>query len=154
MHVNATAKVHNNYYSTLMSSDVPMEKLDNEDPRIIPFGALLRKMGLDELPQLFNVLKGDMSLIGPRPCIPYEAEEYKIWQRRRFDTVPGLTGLWQVSGKNRTTFNQMMRYDISYADKKNFLLDTKILLKTIPAIIDQVAENKKANYPPARLVVD
>ncbi|MEI6127311.1 MAG: sugar transferase [Pseudomonadota bacterium] len=143
MHVNTTAKVHNNYFSMLMSSDVPMQKLDDKDPRILPFGTLLRKLGLDELPQLFNVLKGDMSLIGPRPCIPYEAEEYKIWQRRRFDAVPGLTGLWQVSGKNRTTFNQMMRYDINYAGNTNFLLDTKILLKTIPAIIDQVAENKK-----------
>ena len=148
MYVNTTTKVHNKYFSTLMSKDVPMKKLDETDSRIIPFGTLLRKMGLDELPQLFNVLKGDMSLIGPRPCIPYEAEEYKIWQRRRFDAVPGLTGLWQVSGKNRTTFNQMMRYDISYAGNTNFLLDTKILLKTIPAILDQVAENKRIiTYP-------
>jgi lipopolysaccharide/colanic/teichoic acid biosynthesis glycosyltransferase len=142
MHAASSVREHNKYFSMLMSKDVPMQKLDDHDSRIIPFGTLLRKAGLDELPQLFNVLKGDMSLIGPRPCIPYEAEEYKIWQRKRFDALPGLTGLWQVSGKNRTTFNQMMRYDIHYAVKRNFSLDVKILFKTIPAIIDQVAENR------------
>jgi lipopolysaccharide/colanic/teichoic acid biosynthesis glycosyltransferase len=101
--------------------------------------------GLDELPQFFNVLLGDMSLIGPRPCIPYEADEFKLWQRKRFDVVPGITGLWQVNGKNRTSFTEMMRFDISYASKRNFYLDTAILLKTIPAIIEQVTENRKSN---------
>ncbi len=86
-----------------------------------------------------------MSLIGPRPCIPYEADEFKLWQRKRFDVVPGITGLWQVNGKNRTSFTDMMRYDISYAYKRNFYLDTAILLKTIPAIIEQVTDNKKSN---------
>ena len=142
MHENSGTTVHNNYFNTLISQEAPMLKLDAHDSRIIPFGAMLRKMGLDELPQIFNVLKGDMSIIGPRPCIPYEAEAYKLWQRRRFEVAPGITGLWQVSGKNRTTFNQMMRYDIRYALKRNFFLDIKILLKTIPAIIDQVYEKR------------
>lgn len=144
-HENSGTGVHNNYFSTLISNDVPMMKLDAHDPRIIPFGTILRKIGLDELPQLFNVFKGDMSLIGPRPCIAYEAEAYKPWHKRRFDVTPGLTGLWQVSGKNRTTFNQMMRYDISYALKRNYFLDIKILFKTAPAIIKQFYEKSNVD---------
>ena len=89
---------------------------------------------------VFDVLLGDMSLIGPRPCIAYEAEEYQLWQRKRFEAVPGITGLWQVSGKNRTTFSEMMRYDISYAMKKTLWLDVIILFKTIPAVIAQITE--------------
>jgi lipopolysaccharide/colanic/teichoic acid biosynthesis glycosyltransferase len=150
MCVNAPAALHNNYFSSLMCSEVPMEKLDTQDVRIIPFGKMLRTSGLDELPQLFNVLKGDMSLIGPRPCIPYEAQEYKLWQRKRFEAVPGITGLWQVNGKNRTTFNEMMRYDVNYTLKKNFLLDIMILLKTIPAVIDQIIEHKSIRRGRAR----
>lgn len=142
MHVNAAASLHNRYFNSLMCSETPMKKLDTHDVRIIPFGKVLRKSGLDELPQLFNVLKGDMSLIGPRPCIPYEAQEFKLWQRKRFDAVPGITGLWQVNGKNRTTFNEMMRYDVTYTLKKNLLLDIIILFKTIPAVIDQLIEQK------------
>jgi lipopolysaccharide/colanic/teichoic acid biosynthesis glycosyltransferase len=138
MHANATTSVHNNYFKKLMVSETRMEKLDNYDPRIIPHGKLLRKSGLDELPQLLNVLVGDMSLIGPRPCIPYEAEQYQQWQLKRFEAVPGITGLWQVNGKNKTTFNAMMRYDIRYALKKNMVMDTAILLKTIPAVIRMV----------------
>ncbi|MEI6126674.1 MAG: sugar transferase [Pseudomonadota bacterium] len=143
MHIHAGTAVHNQHFSRLMSSEAPMEKLDTHDARIIPFGHFLRKSGLDELPQLLNVIKGDMSLIGPRPCIPYEAAEYKLWQRKRFEAVPGITGLWQVNGKNRTTFNEMMRFDISYALKKNFLLDAQILVKTIPAVIDQLLAHKR-----------
>jgi lipopolysaccharide/colanic/teichoic acid biosynthesis glycosyltransferase len=88
------------------------------------------------------VLLGDMSLIGPRPCIPYEAEHYQQWQLKRFEAVPGMTGLWQVNGKNKTTFTAMMRYDIRYAHKKNFIMDTAILLKTIPAIVRMAMERK------------
>jgi lipopolysaccharide/colanic/teichoic acid biosynthesis glycosyltransferase len=104
----------------------------------------LRASGIDELPQLINVLMGDMSLVGPRLCIPYEAKELDPWQMRRFDTVPGLTGLWQVSGKNKTTFKQMMRLDIAYAKKRAFLMDMKIFLKTLPAVIDQVADRPRS----------
>jgi lipopolysaccharide/colanic/teichoic acid biosynthesis glycosyltransferase len=116
-----------------------MEKLDDRnDPRVIRFGNLLRKTGLDELPQLFNVLRGEMSLVGPRPCLPYEAQNYQRWNFRRFDALPGITGLWQVNGKNRTTFKEMIRLDINYIEKASLWLDLKILFKTIPAIIDQV----------------
>lgn len=142
MHINTGTSVHNHHFNKLMSSEKPMKKLDSHDPRIIPCGLILRKTGLDELPQLLNVIMGDMSLIGPRPCIPYEAKEYKLWQRKRFEAVPGITGLWQVNGKNNTTFNEMMRYDISYALNKNIFLDASILLKTIPSIIHQAIENK------------
>jgi lipopolysaccharide/colanic/teichoic acid biosynthesis glycosyltransferase len=142
MHINASTTVHNAYFKNLTASETPMEKLDAHDPRIIPYGGLLRKTGLDELPQLLNVLLGDMSLIGPRPCIPYEAEHYQQWQLKRFEAVPGMTGLWQVNGKNKTTFTAMMRYDIRYAHKKNFIMDTAILLKTIPAIVRMAMERK------------
>jgi lipopolysaccharide/colanic/teichoic acid biosynthesis glycosyltransferase len=145
MHVNADTAVHKQYLRELINNEKTMTKLDNgRDKRIIPFAGILRASGIDELPQLFNVLLGDMSLVGPRPCIPYEAKEFDGWQMRRFDTVPGLTGLWQVSGKNKTTFKQMMRLDIAYARKRAFLMDMKIFLKTLPAVVDQVADRPRA----------
>lgn len=143
MHLNASCDVHTTHLNNLINSNGPMCKLDKVDSRIIPCGRIIRMTGLDELSQLFNVLRGEMSLIGPRPCIPYEADAFKLWQRRRFDVVPGITGLWQVNGKNKTSFTDMMRYDIRYACRRNFYLDSAILLKTIPAIIDQVTDNKK-----------
>jgi len=128
----------------LMKSDAPMVKLDARgDSRIIPFGLLLRSSGLDELPQLVNVLRGEMSLVGPRPCLPYECDNYLPWQRERFNTLPGLTGLWQVSGKNRTTFVEMMQLDIKYTRNKTLWLDLMIILKTIPAILGQVWHARK-----------
>jgi exopolysaccharide production protein ExoY len=148
MHVDAEAKTHRDHFHHLMDTKVPMTKLDaRSDPRLVPFGALLRATGLDELPQLINVARGEMSLVGPRPCIPYEYERYKPWHRRRFDAVPGLTGLWQVSGKNRTTFDQMIRLDIEYARRSSLWLDLKIILKTLPALcgqcLDIQAEKRK-----------
>jgi lipopolysaccharide/colanic/teichoic acid biosynthesis glycosyltransferase len=138
MQVNADAKPHRDHFRQLMGMEVPMTKLDAQsDPRLIPLGALLRTTGLDELPQLINVLRGEMSLVGPRPCIPYEYELYQPWQRRRFDAVPGLTGLWQVSGKNRTTFNEMIQFDIEYSERLSLGLDLKIILKTLPALWQQ-----------------
>jgi exopolysaccharide production protein ExoY len=138
MRVDAEAKTHRDHFHHLMDSEVPMTKLDaRSDPRLVPLGALLRATGLDELPQLINVLRGEMSLVGPRPCILYEYERYKPWQRRRFDAVPGLTGLWQVSGKNRTTFNEMIRLDIEYAERASLWLDLEIILKTLPALCSQ-----------------
>jgi len=98
----------------------------------------LRATGLDELPQLINVLHGEMSIVGPRPCLPYECEDYLPWQWERFDTLPGLTGLWQVNGKNNTTFNEMIQYDITYARNKSLWLDVGIIAKTIPALVAQV----------------
>jgi len=134
MYVGTETAVHRGH-----NTDAPMVKLDSRgDSRIIPFGILLRSSGLDELPQLINVLRGEMSLVGPRPCLAYECENYLPWQRERFNTVPGLTGLWQVSGKNQTTFTEMMQLDISYARNKTLWLDLAIILKTVPAILAQV----------------
>lgn len=157
MVVNADTGVHQGHLKDLMSADVPMEKMDAKgDPRVIRFGSLLRVTGLDELPQILNVLGGDMSLVGPRPCLPYEYENYLPWQRERFNTVPGLTGLWQVSGKNRTTFVEMIHLDIEYANTKNLWLDLFIILKTVPALIVQVQDSrrkKKAAAPADRPAV-
>jgi len=134
-------KVHENYLKQLMKKDVPMTKLDlKNDDRIIPFGKLIRQSGLDELPQLINVLRGEMSLIGPRPSLPYEVEGFLPWHKRRFDVLPGMTGLWQVNGKNRTTFHQMMKFDVAYAKQYSFINDLMILLKTGPAIFRMVRD--------------
>jgi lipopolysaccharide/colanic/teichoic acid biosynthesis glycosyltransferase len=146
MTLNADSTVHKEYLEKLIGSchasehrGVPMEKLP-EDTRIIRFGHFLRASGLDELPQLINVLYGQMSLVGPRPPIPYEVQQYRHWYNGRFDVVPGLTGLWQVSGKNKLGFNEMIRLDIQYAMKRSFLLDCKILLMTPYAIFRQIRE--------------
>lgn len=141
MYCGAETVSHQGHLQHLMNSDAPMTKLDSSgDSRIIPFGRLLRAAGLDELPQLFNVLNGEMSLVGPRPCLPYEAEQYLPWQRERFNAAPGLTGLWQVNGKNRTTFTRMMQLDIEYARRKSLWLDLKVLFKTIPALLVQIGD--------------
>lgn len=142
MHVNCDQRVHRSHLSSLIHSTVPMTKLETEgrDKRLIPLGGILRQCAFDELPQLINVLRGDMSLVGPRPCIPYEYEEYRRWQKRRVDAVPGMTGLWQVSGKNRTTFNEMMRLDIRYAKASSLLVDLMIAVKTLPAVVGQVRD--------------
>jgi lipopolysaccharide/colanic/teichoic acid biosynthesis glycosyltransferase len=141
MHLNNDITSHRAHLKSLIRSDVPMLKLDTlEDPRIIIGGKILRRTCLDELPQLFNVLKGEMSLVGPRPCLPYEVEEYERWHAHRFDVKPGMTGLWQVSGKNNLTFQQMIRLDIAYSTSISFIKDIKILLLTGPAIIGFVIE--------------
>jgi len=148
MHVNADTTVHLSHLDRLMDSNLPMKKLDAAgDPRLIPGGLWMRSLGLDEAPQLFNVLRGDMSLVGPRPCLPYEYENYAPRHRQRFEAVPGLTGLWQVNGKNRTTFEEMIDLDIHYARNKSFWLDLKILFKTVPAIISQFREVKEETRP-------
>jgi len=139
MHCGSDTCPHQGHLKHLMKSDAPMIKMDlRGDSRIIPLGRLLRASGLDELPQLLNVLAGDMSLVGPRPCLPYEAEQYQPWQLERFAAVPGLTGLWQVSGKNRTTFMQMVELDIQYAKTKNLWLDMKIMILTPQALVVQL----------------
>ncbi|MBI3272913.1 MAG: sugar transferase [Planctomycetes bacterium] len=101
------------------------------DPRVTPIGRLLRKFSLDELPQLFNVLKGDMSVIGPRPPIPYEVDVYKEWHRRRLEAKPGITGLWQVRGRNRLPFDEMVKLDIYYIENWSVVLDLQIMFKTV-----------------------
>jgi lipopolysaccharide/colanic/teichoic acid biosynthesis glycosyltransferase len=144
MVVNADTGVHQKHLMQLIGSNAPMMKLDAKtDRRLIPGGWILRASGLDELPQIINVLRGDMSIIGPRPCVPYEFEQFLPWQRARFDAMPGLTGLWQVSGKNRTTFEEMIRLDIYYAHHLSFWQDVKIILLTVPALIVQVIDTRK-----------
>jgi lipopolysaccharide/colanic/teichoic acid biosynthesis glycosyltransferase len=140
MKTHTDPSLHQEHVSKLMNNGTPLTKLDEHDPRIIPFGKIMRKSGLDELPQLINVFRGEMSLIGPRPDLPYAIGQYMPWQKKREEALPGLTGLWQVKGKNRTTFNEMVRLDINYVEKRSFWLDLNILLHTVPAIIDQILE--------------
>jgi lipopolysaccharide/colanic/teichoic acid biosynthesis glycosyltransferase len=145
MHVNSGDDSHAHHTTQLIRSEQPMIKLDEfNDPRLVPIGSALRASGLDELPQLLNVLRGDMSIVGPRPCMPYEYESHEPWQRRRFNAVPGLTGLWQVSGKNRTTFTQMVQLDIKYAERQSLWLDLKIIAKTFPTLLRQCFEVRAA----------
>jgi lipopolysaccharide/colanic/teichoic acid biosynthesis glycosyltransferase len=147
MRVDTNSDAHREHVLNLLRSDAPMTKLETlgEDPRLIPLGRVFRATGLDELPQLINVLAGDMSLVGPRPCVPYEFAQFKPWYRMRCLTPPGLTGLWQVNGKNKTTFEQMMRYDVRYAKSRSLHLDLAILLRTPGVVVSQlngVAEDR------------
>ncbi len=150
MNPGADSHDHQEYLAKLIKSETigngseaPMSKLDN-DPQIIPLGNLLRKSCLDELPQLINVLRGEMSLVGPRPPIPYEVKEYLSWHRGRFDAIPGMTGLWQVSGKNKLSFREMVRLDICYARKRSLWLDVKILFRTPLAVFMQFRDSMKS----------
>jgi exopolysaccharide biosynthesis polyprenyl glycosylphosphotransferase len=118
----------------LNEMDGPVFKI-KRDPRITRVGRFLRKFSLDELPQMWNVLRGDMSLVGPRPPIPSEVESYEGWQRRRFSVKPGLTCLWQVSGRNEIGFRRWMELDLEYIDTWSLALDLKILLKTVPVVM-------------------
>ncbi len=141
MRLHADSSVHRDQVTREMQSEDPLTKLDSfRDPRVIPCGRWLRLTGLDELPQLFNILRGDMSVIGPRPDPVYAADQYQPWHAARLDVLPGVTGLWQVSGKNRTTFKQMIRLDIAYARRLSPWLDLKILLKTPLAIVGQIRD--------------
>lgn len=115
--------------------DKPVFGKVKNDPRITKVGKFLRRTSLDELPQFLNVLKGDMSIVGPRPPIPYEVENYELWHRKRLDMKPGITGLWQVSGRNRLTFDEMVRIDIFYIENWSLWLDLKIILLTLPAML-------------------
>jgi lipopolysaccharide/colanic/teichoic acid biosynthesis glycosyltransferase len=115
-------------------TDRKVFKLSN-DPRISKVGAVLRRFSIDELPQLWNVIRGDMSLIGPRPALPYELEMYKDWHRRRLQGMPGITGLWQVSGRNHVSFDAMVRMDLTYLRDWSLTSDIRILLQTIPVLL-------------------
>ena len=137
--------IHRDYVASLIKGEAggappaggepPLYKLAG-DPRVTRIGRFIRKTSLDELPQLFNVLKGDMSLVGPRPPIPYEAANYKPWHlRRMLAAKPGLTGLWQVEGRSRVTFNEMVRMDLRYIRECSLVLDLKILLKTVTVVL-------------------
>lgn len=143
--------VHSDYVDDLITSDKPMTKLDTlGDARLIPTARWIRALGLDELPQLINVLRGEMSLVGPRPCLPSEAQRYGADKGERFATLPGLTGLWQVSGKNQLTFSQMVELDIRYVRSKSLWLDLTILARTIPALIKEVRNLRKRSQSNAK----
>jgi lipopolysaccharide/colanic/teichoic acid biosynthesis glycosyltransferase len=116
-----------------LKGDTGSFKLEN-DPRLTRLGKLLRCSSIDELPQLMNVLLGEMSLVGPRPAIDYEVELYSDRARRRLESKPGITGLWQVSGRCRTTFDEMVELDIEYIDGWSLWLDMEILVRTLPAV--------------------
>ena len=120
--------------SYMNEAEGPMFKIRN-DPRITPLGSFLRRSSLDELPQLFNVFKGDMSIVGPRPQIPSEVERYQPWHYRRLEVTPGITCLWQISGRSAIGFEEWMRLDTEYVKMRGFLFDMKIILFTLPAII-------------------
>ncbi len=144
MFVNNDAKIHREYVTKfIVGKNVPKNQGVNggvykitNDPRITSVGRFIRRTSLDELPQFFNVLRGDMSLVGPRPPLPYEFECYDTWHRNRvFEVRPGITGLWQVEGRSRTNFDDMVRLDLKYARTWSIWLDLKILLKTPGAVI-------------------
>jgi len=143
MYANADHGIHHNYVSWFITSSSNGQEQDKNkifkltnDPRITPIGHFLRKTSLDELPQLWNVLVGQMSLVGPRPPLWYEVQQYKPWHRHRvLEAKPGITGLWQVSGRSRTTFDEMVRLDLRYARKRSLWADIKILLATPAAVI-------------------
>ena len=105
-----------------------------DDPRVTPIGAFLRRTSLDELPQLWNIIKGEMSLVGPRPCLSYEWDLHKEWQKRRLDVTPGLTGLWQVTGRSRVPFEDMVLLDLYYIAHWSIGLDLELILRTVPVI--------------------
>src|ERR1043165_5377265 len=161
MKPNAETNTHQMHVKDLIKSSAPMTKLDaRKDDRLIPGGNWIRAAGLDELPQIINILRGDMSIVGPRPCIRYEYDLYEPWQQRRCDAAPGLTGLWQVSGKNRLSFEQMIKLDIEYSRRKSLWLDASIVARTGPAILRQVSDliaakrsQKKASTPVAPVPV-
>ncbi|HEY8995394.1 MAG TPA: sugar transferase [Lacunisphaera sp.] len=152
MHVGSDHSAHQNHFKVLVDSKAPMAKLDAlYDARLLPGGRWLRASGLDELPQIINVLRGEMSLVGPRPCLPNEFVQYSPKQRERFNALPGLTGLWQVSGKNRTTFEEMIRLDIQYVRHASLLLDLKIIFLTPMVLIKQIEDTRqrRRTIPPA-----
>ena len=113
-----------------MQGETKLYKL-TDDNRVTPIGRFLRKTSLDELPQLVNVLRGDMSMVGPRPHLPYEVDLYKPWHRRRFEGLPGITGLWQINGRSRVPFDEAVKMDIYYLENQSLMLDISIILKTI-----------------------
>jgi len=122
-------------YAHLNELKWPDFKITN-DPRITPLGKFLRKTSLDELPQLFNVLRGEMTLVGPRPT-SFGAETYKLWHTERLDVQPGLTGLWQISGRGKIEFDDRLRMDITYIERRGFWLDIVILVKTVSSVFKQ-----------------
>jgi lipopolysaccharide/colanic/teichoic acid biosynthesis glycosyltransferase len=143
MYVGCPDDIHRDFVQRLLRDDAPgtarahgLFKIES-DPRVTPVGRLLRRTSLDELPQLFNVMRGEMSLVGPRPVLAWEAAQFRPEHLARFSVRPGLTGLWQVSGRNRLTMTQALDLDLDYVRSHGFALDTMILLKTVPTVLMQ-----------------
>ena len=145
MYWNVDDRVHREYVTNLIKGEhekinqgdeeKPLYKMKS-DPRVTPVGKIIRKTSIDELPQFFNVLKGEMSLVGPRPPLPYEVEKYEPWHLRRIlEVKPGITGLWQVNGRSKTSFDDMVRMDLRYVQSWSLWLDIKILIKTVREVI-------------------
>jgi lipopolysaccharide/colanic/teichoic acid biosynthesis glycosyltransferase len=135
MRVDADSAVHREYVRSLING-APEPHARGElyklavDPRVTAVGRFLRSWSIDEVPQLWNVLRGEMSLVGPRPVIEYEVEQYPDWYLRRFAVKPGMTGLWQVSGRNERTYEEMVRFDVEYAERRSLWMDLRILART------------------------
>ena len=126
--------IHRDHVVALIASDEPAAKLA-DDARVTRAGGFLRRTSLDELPQLWNVLRGDMSLVGPRPAIPYEVERYPAHWHERFAVKPGITGLWQVTGRSEVSLQRMIELDIEYVRRRSVWFNTWILLRTVPAVL-------------------
>jgi lipopolysaccharide/colanic/teichoic acid biosynthesis glycosyltransferase len=139
MEVNAPQALHCVHLHRLVATGAPLRKLDGKDRRLIPLGRWLRTSGLDELPQIWNVLRGEMSWVGPRPCAEYEMDLFSGSELERFRVLPGLTGLWQVSGKNDTTFAEMVRLDGQYVRDGSVLADLGILVRTPAVVLSLIA---------------
>ncbi len=145
MHAGARTGRHTRHVRRMVAAGRPMVKLDLlGDDRLIPGGALLRASGLDELPQLWNVLRGEMSLVGPRPCVPEEMPLFSEQQMKRFTGLPGMTGYWQVHGKNRVTFDEMNEMDRYYVENRSSVLDLAILLRTPTAVAGQLVDLRRS----------
>jgi lipopolysaccharide/colanic/teichoic acid biosynthesis glycosyltransferase len=142
MYVASDPSIHEEYIERFIAGSIdaprdgakPVYKL-SDDPRVTPLGRLLRRTSLDELPQFFNVLTGAMSLVGPRPSLPYEVSRYADWHRQRLAVKPGITGLWQVGGRSSLTFDEMVRLDITYAQSWSLWLDVRFLCRTIWVVV-------------------
>ncbi|RPI33097.1 MAG: sugar transferase [Chloroflexota bacterium] len=136
MLVNADSRLHKEYVQSLIRNNTSPQDLGGNslklkaDPRVTRVGRIIRKLSLDEVPQLFNVLSGEMSIVGPRPPIPYEYELYSNWHKQRMSVLPGITGLWQATAHNRVSFDEMVRIDLDYIGKMNIWLDLKIMVLT------------------------
>lgn len=139
MKQGASHNIHKEHLKKVIEQGLPLHKLDSQgDSRLVPGAWILRASGLDELPQLFNVLRGEMSLVGPRPCVPFEYEQFSDSQKRRCSILPGLTGLWQVSGKNDTTLEEMISLDIEYSQRMSPVRDLYIMAMTVPTLVLQL----------------
>jgi lipopolysaccharide/colanic/teichoic acid biosynthesis glycosyltransferase len=136
MRVNNDPNFHKQHVQALILNNTKPDQLGQEtlklaaDPRITGLGKVLRKLGLDEVPQFINVLRGEMSIVGPRPPLPYEYELYSAWHKQRLAVLPGITGLWQVTAHNKVSFDEMVEIDLNYIKQMNLLLDLRIMLLT------------------------